>query len=136
MPWNKQCRHCKKWFGTTRKQQNYCSTACRKTSYASSNPFHASDLSSSTRGAIAELVVAIDLMANGYEVFRALSPSSGCDLLAIRGDALRKLEVRTGSRTTRGVLSFSRVVHRHATEFAVYEPATKQITYLPTGGTE
>ena len=39
-------------------------------------------VSPATRGAIAELRVATDLLARGYHVFRSVSPASPCDLIA------------------------------------------------------
>lgn len=36
-----------------------------------------------TKGALLELKVAIDLTKRGYEIFRPISPSASCDLLAL-----------------------------------------------------
>lgn len=47
-------------------------------------------------GAIAELIVSADLLRRRYEVFRAVSPTASCDLLAIRGDRTLRVEVRAG----------------------------------------
>ena len=51
----------------------------------------------STRGAISELTVSANLMARGYEVFRALSPSASCDLIALKDGEVLRVEVRTGT---------------------------------------
>ena len=52
-----------------------------------------------TTGAIGELRVCADLMERGYEVFRALSQSRhSCDLVAMRGAFMLRIEVRTGTR--------------------------------------
>lgn len=53
-------------------------------------------VSLSTVGAIGELKVSADLMARGFEVFRSLSPTASCDLLAARGQRFFRVEVRTG----------------------------------------
>ena len=37
-------------------------------------------------------------MSKGYAVFRALSPSSPCDLIAVRGDRLWRIEVRKAEK--------------------------------------
>ncbi len=37
-----------------------------------------------------------DLIKKGYEVFRALSPSCSCDLIAKKGSKILRIEVRTG----------------------------------------
>ena len=42
-----------------------------------------------TTGAIAELVVATDLLGRGYEVFRALSPSCSGDLAVLKNGEAR-----------------------------------------------
>lgn len=54
------------------------------------------DISPGSKGDLSELLVCIDLMKKGYEVYRAVSPASYCDLLAIKGEEIKKIEVRTG----------------------------------------
>lgn len=53
---------------------------------------------------MSELIAAADLMIKGWEVYRALSPNSRCDLIAMSRDGKERLdiEVRTGyqSRAT------------------------------------
>lgn len=58
----------------------------------------------SALGAMNELAVAADLMRRGYEVFRALSPASPCDLLALKGSLLMRVEVRSVTRDADGSL--------------------------------
>ena len=66
-------------------------------------------LSTGTKGALSELLVAADLMAKGYEVFRALSPSCSCDLIANNGKGLLRIECRTGSKNPNtGIYSFAK----------------------------
>ena len=91
------------------RHQRFCSSACRNTwdiqTYKSSTPH----LERGALGATSELLAAADLMLKGYDVFRALSPHSGCDLVAIGPDlrALR-IEVRTGQNTRSGSLTWAR----------------------------
>jgi len=47
------------------------------------------DLLPSTVGAMAELCVAADLLRHGFEVFRAVSPHSTCDLAVLKGNAAK-----------------------------------------------
>lgn len=54
-------------------------------------------LSTGSVGAIAEIMVCVELMRCGYDVFRAMSPSSDCDILAVKGEFINKIEVRTGN---------------------------------------
>jgi hypothetical protein len=66
-----------------------------------STPPHASQrglnlVPNGTLGAERELLVAAELMLRGYHVFRALSPSSPCDLIAYREDRTPiRIEVRS-----------------------------------------
>lgn len=54
-------------------------------------------ISPGTVGALNELRVSEDLMRRGFHVFRALSPSSPCDLIVIdKAGAIHRVEVRTG----------------------------------------
>jgi predicted nucleic acid-binding Zn ribbon protein len=75
--------------------QKYCSKECRmKVATQPLWPF----LSTGTVGAINELKVACDLFTKGYEVFRALSPSCSCDLIALKNGVASKIEVRTATK--------------------------------------
>jgi hypothetical protein len=65
--------------------------------------------SSSTTGAVSELVVCVDLMRRGYEVFRAVSPDASCDLIAVQGSVSLRVEVRTGRRFIDGRLDYPRM---------------------------
>ena len=51
-----------------------------------------------TVGAMAELIVSIDLMKKGFSVFRAMSPACNFDLVALKDEILYSFEVRTGYR--------------------------------------
>lgn len=52
--------------------------------------------STGNTGTVAELLVATDLMKQGFEVFKALSPHCSCDLIAFDGDKCYRIEVKTG----------------------------------------
>ena len=63
-------------------------------------PRHQHGLPPPTLGALSELQVAVDLMAKGYHVFRALSPDCPCDLVAFRpGEPPVRIEVMTVPRS-------------------------------------
>jgi hypothetical protein len=55
-------------------------------------------LSTGTTGAIAEMVVCVDLLRRGWAAFRAVSPSCPCDVIAMRDSQVHRIEVRTGHR--------------------------------------
>ena len=112
-----------------------CSLTCQKASvraeYHVLNPRNRT-LSPGTAGALAELAVATDLMAKGYEVFRALSPSCSCDLVVLAGDRIVRVEVKTGYRLKTGKLSCStkNTAERHDV-LAVHVPHEQSIEYRP-----
>jgi len=55
------------------------------------------DIPSSTTGAIGELIAAAELCAQGFSVFRSVSPSAPYDLIATTNDHMITVEVRRGS---------------------------------------
>ena len=63
-----------------------------------------SDFSSSTGGAAAELLVCADLLLKGFGVFRSVSPTCSCDLVALKDDKLARIEVKSGYRTIEGFI--------------------------------
>lgn len=93
----KPCKVCGTPFKPHSPQNVYCSIPCvKKNADLIKVPSGVYDLASGTVGAISEILVAIDLMKKGWDVYRGLSPASYCDLIAIKGEATLKLEVRTG----------------------------------------
>jgi hypothetical protein len=71
------------------------------------SPF-AGILPGNTVGALSELRVAVDLLENGFEVFRALSPACSCDLIACKNGRTIRVEVRTGYRNGDGTFGCPR----------------------------
>lgn len=69
-------------------------------------------ISTGTSGAIGELVVCGKLLAFGYEVFRAVSPATSCDLLVLKNGRTCSIEVRRGlwraDRSKNQTFNFSR----------------------------
>jgi PD-(D/E)XK endonuclease len=60
-------------------------------------PAFGNSLTCGMKGALGELTVALDLMAHGYEVFRAMSPDAAFDLVASKGTKLLRIECRCGT---------------------------------------
>lgn len=58
-------------------------------------------------GAIGELVVSIELMRRGYDVYRAINPDAEFDLVAVKDDAVTRVEVRSVARRKDGSLCVS-----------------------------
>lgn len=85
------------------KDGSYGKPSGRERVYAAVKAFEAPPpLVASTRGAANELVVAVDLMRRGYDVYRAVSPALACDLVVMRGALAMRVEVRSTSRDVRG----------------------------------
>lgn len=82
------------------KATQYCSDECRKVRarqiYKDSGVYCPTGLDNGTAGAVSELRAAADLLSRGYEVFRALSPTCSCDLIAFKNSRIIRVEVRTG----------------------------------------
>lgn len=95
----KSCAKCKSDFFPKTKSNIYCSRLCADTHYKERsrevNTFVS--LSKGSIGALAELMACADLIRSGYEVFRAMSPDSNCDVIGIKDGEVYKFEVRTGN---------------------------------------
>ena len=92
-----------------------CSKECRKEQqrrrYREANPLSEKDtgrsnLLSGTVGAMHELIVCADLMRKGFEVFRAVSPSSRFDAVVFKDGNMFRLEVTTGSAYAGGKIHY------------------------------
>jgi hypothetical protein len=103
-PNNIRCRHCGKQILPRGKAKLvYCSIECERecmrivtqATYKSRSNTAETRLNTCQTGARSELCATCDLMSKGYEVFRALSPSSSCDLVIIKNGGMRRVEVRT-----------------------------------------
>ena len=74
-------------------------------------------------------------MERRYSVFRAVSPSCFCDLIAIKNKTILNIECRTGYETmaTNGV-AFLKDTHGEIDCFAVYTHHNKKISYFKEDG--
>ncbi len=92
----KTCVYCNEIFSPRTSQQRYCSSDCRR---AGDEPLRWQPLhpgiDKGKVGAVVELIVSADLLRRGYEVFRALSQSASCDILAMKDGAILRIEVRS-----------------------------------------
>lgn len=127
------CTVCESEFVAVQPHGRYCSTKCKKLREGEKWG-RSSDktISPGTVGAIAEIAVSVDLMEKGYAVFRALSPSCFCDLIAIKDNKYIRVEVRTGYKGTTGKVSFPlipRDIDRQDI-FAVYIRSLKEVEYF------
>lgn len=105
------CRGCKTLFVTHKNQQIYCSSECRKAKVK--EDYGVSHIkpqrSTATTGAISELKACAYLLERGHDVFRAVSPSCPCDLIAMKDGAILRVEVRTGRyNSTKSTIGYPR----------------------------
>lgn len=118
-----------------RRRARFCSDRCRNRfqslEYRARNPV--SPISKGTRGAISELAVCLDLMQRGAEVFRAVSPSSSCDLAVLFREKLVRVEVRTGTRQPNGRLFYPKSSKDDGRQdlWAVVDKVSGEIEYDP-----
>jgi hypothetical protein len=56
-------------------------------------------------GSISELLVCADLMAKGWDVYRAMDATCSCDLMCVKTGAVIRIEVKTGTRERGRALS-------------------------------
>jgi len=117
----------------------YCSSTCLQTAnrakWRKQNPERPLRLTNGTVGALHEIVVCADLLRRGYHVFRAISPSCPCDLIATRnGDSLR-VEVTTGSYGRDDAVSYPRHKVERFDLIAVVTTRDTMIRYMRPDGT-
>ena len=126
------CLNCKKKFSTSNSLTKYCSYDCK-------NIYHRANddtggmrklLSSGTIGAISELIISNDLLRRGYAVFRSLSPSCYCDLIAVKNNKKYEIEVRTAFESHNNILNFPKKANGKNVIFAVYVRNRDKIRYL------
>lgn len=108
--------------------QKYCSPKCRTTFNRAS---WSRGLSSSVVGAIAELLVCLDLMKKGYEVFRNLSPCGINDIVAYKNKKYCGIDVKSMHTmpSPLKILDYSEKVRADYIAFIVLK--TGEIKYEP-----
>jgi Holliday junction resolvase len=86
------------------------------------------DVPAPTVGAIGEILVAADLLAKGFAVFRSMSPACYCDLLAEKEGEILAVEVKT-SFQRKDRLYFPNKIHPRVTCLALWNKETLAISY-------
>lgn len=113
----------------------FCSSKCRANDFKiKTGRISAYDnLSTGTVGAISELIASTHLLTQGWAVFRALSQSCFCDLVAFKsGEKPRFIEVKTGYKNpVSGALIFAKNKHREGvTHYLVVESNKEKTVHL------
>ena len=123
------CVICEKTYVARSHNQKICGAECKKEFWGRRGTL---DISTASVGAIAEMAICVEMLSRGYSVFRSVSASGFCDVVAIKGDERMLLEVRTGYEDFGGKIQFPRTLHdkiARPTHYAVYVPRTKNIFF-------
>ncbi len=133
MSFTKECFVCKKEFTAQTKGHKYCSLVCaskvyrEKTNRCVKNGIK---LPTGSVGAMSEMYVAGYLLEHGYSVFRAMSPSCYCDLIAKKNGKTLEVEVRTGYMSTDNKLNFPTILRESADTYGVWERNSHEVFFL------
>lgn len=111
----KLCKYCDKPIVNRKADAVYCGNICRGQAYNGLKgidpKLHA--FSSSVIGAISETLCCYDLLQQGFHVFKAVSPACPCDLIAMKGDQVYRVEVTTARRTVDGKMYHNKRHDKH-----------------------
>lgn len=127
------CLNCNKKFLQKVSTQKYCKVKCSQEfqfKKIKQHNFYINKTSPSTVGAASELIASVDLLKRGYEVYRAVSPSSSSDLIIKKDNKISSVEVRTGRYTDSGKLWFPNTNMR-SDYFAVVIYLNNSVVYIP-----
>lgn len=103
-----KCHNCEKefsgkWIRTDRK---FCTRNCSREhtrkKFIKLNPGLDYNRTPGAIGSINQITIACDLLKRDYEVFTPLNLHSSCDLIALKGNKLLRIEVTTGRKSTTG----------------------------------
>ncbi len=128
-----KCRQCNVDIDTSvlSASSRYCGDVCKSKHKSRTKAYPDSSIPRGTVGAISELAVCVKLMELGWHVFRCQSPNSPFDVVAIRGDLVRKIEVRTGKISDAGTRTWVQLTRPGTTEHAVYYPRNRTVEFYP-----
>jgi hypothetical protein len=125
----RSCEACGREFSAITSTQKYCSKECRPKPH---DWYPGLYLSTSAKGAIAELKVCADLMARGYEVYRAMCQASSSDLVIKRNGVLWTVEVRTAFSIYPVASAKCSYARMRSNFMAAYVPSTGVVVYSPS----
>jgi hypothetical protein len=101
----KICQSCGKDFMAKKSTAEFCSQSCRpSTKILRLRP--KSELSPNKCGAHSELITCAYLLRQGFDVYRAVNWTAKADLVAVRGNEIIRVQVKTGGRHYNGTLSY------------------------------
>lgn len=102
-----RCAHCQREFSYYGgKKIRYCTRKCREIHNGTRPEKWYQGLTTGEIGSWGELIVAADMMRRGWKVFRAVTPSSPCDMVAFKKDRIVRVEVTLARRGRTGKVYF------------------------------
>ncbi len=101
------CKRCGKVFKKSHPNHLFCSKKCREKIDRPPMADTERCLTTGSIGAIHELLVSVDLTRLGWHIFRAISPCCPCDLVAMKGEKLLRIQVTKAKRNHDGKLVFN-----------------------------
>ncbi len=102
------CIVCETVHKTSQPKKRLCSKECSDKYWKKQGVLN---ISTASVGSISEMEVCCEMLKNGYSVFRTVSNSSFCDVIAVKGNECLMIEVRTGYRNMSGVIAFPKNLH-------------------------
>lgn len=130
--YDRTCVGCLKDFKTSFPNTKACSNECRQ-AFAKKRTRNMYGIGTASVGTIAEMEVCCEMLKRGYSVFRTVSQSSFCDVVAIKGSEVMMLEVRTGYYCPSGYISYPKIIHNkisNPTHYAVFVAETNEISII------
>lgn len=126
------CKNCSKPFKVSGNAWNklFCTKACRVEYVGFKGAYKG--ISAASVGAIAELAVSADLLKKGYAVFRSVSPSCSCDLIAMKGKKVLRVEVKSGYQNKDGRIQCAKPKQVNYDILAIVLHQKDTIIYKPT----
>jgi hypothetical protein len=109
----------------------YCSAKCRSNNRRETRSLDV-DISTGSIGAIGELLASSALLAEGYEVFRSVSPSCSCDLMAQRDGRCFRIEVKCGIYKKNGGITYDNRVAKIRAENLLVVTCKDKIVHFPS----
>lgn len=139
---NLKCKLCGKNYQSFYENKLTCSDECKKRKFSiDTGRLTDTSICSGTVGAISEMEVCAELMRKGYAVFRSLSPSCFCDAIAVKGEKILKIEIRTSyEHPTSKIIHYSKKLNKNerntANIFGLYERSKKEVFFRDINGKE
>lgn len=126
------CEVCEDAFYARYKNTKTCSDKCNKirTNRITGRAVMGDKISHSSTGAMSELFVCGELLRIGYSVFRSVSPSCFCDVIAFKDGKIFKIEIRTGYIAKSGKLNHPSQISEDADCFGIYERNTGKVFFV------